>query len=70
MTEDGAALAGPVDVADALARAQALLKRLDELEQRFSGSGAPEVELSLLERSTELVEETGRLLERLGQVTD
>ncbi|HET6495167.1 MAG TPA: hypothetical protein VFH61_07385 [Thermoleophilia bacterium] len=70
MAEDGADSAGPADVADALARAQALLNRLDELEQRFSGPGAGEVELSLLERSTELVEEAGRLLERLGQVTD
>jgi hypothetical protein len=61
--------AGPSDVADALAQAQVLLERLDELEQRLSGPGAGEVELSLLERSTELVEEAGRLLERLGQVT-
>jgi hypothetical protein len=56
-------------VTDALAQAQILLERLDELEQRLSGLGAGEVELSLLERSTELVEEAGRLLERLGQVT-
>ena len=69
MPEMDVGSAGPSDVADALAQAQVLLERLDELEQRLSGLGAGEVELSLLERSTELVEEAGRLLERLGQVT-
>lgn len=69
MPEDGAGSAGPTDGADELAQAQALLERLDELEQRLCEPGAGEVELSLLERSTELVEEAGRLLERLGQVT-
>ena len=69
MPEESAGSVGPSNVTDALAQAQALLERLDELEERLSGLGAGEVELSLLERSTELVEEAGRLLERLGQVT-
>ena len=60
--------AAPKEVAEALAQAQGLLERLDELDQRLCGASAGEVELSLLERSTELVEEAGRLLERLGQV--
>ena len=69
MPEGGAARsAGSRAVADALAQAEALLERLDELDQRLSESGSGEVELSLLERSTELVEEAARLLERFGQV--
>lgn len=69
MPEESGGSAGHSGVTDALAQAQILLERLDELEQRLSGLGAGEAELSLLERSTELVEEAGRLLERLGQVT-
>lgn len=57
---------GPAGVADAMAQVKALLDQLEDLEPRLSASGAVEVELTLLERATELVEEAGRLLERLG----
>jgi hypothetical protein len=53
----------------ALARVRAILTQLEELEPRLSGAGAGEVEMTLLERATELVEEAGRLLERLGRLT-
>lgn len=56
---------GDLEGGSAMAEARALLVQLEELEPRLQGGG--EVELTLLERSTELVEEVGRLLERLGR---
>ena len=49
-----------------LARMHAILAQLEELEPRLGASSSGEVEASLLERATELVEEAGRLLEQLG----
>ncbi len=54
---------------DAVAQAAALLRELEELEPRLAAAGSGDVELTLLERATELVEETCRLLERLGRIT-
>ncbi len=52
----------------ALARLKELLAQLDELEPRLAASSSAEVEMTLLERATEQVEEAGRLLEQLGRV--
>ena len=54
--------------AEAIARVRAILTQLEELEPRLGASASGEVEMTLLERATELVEEAGRLLERLGRV--
>ncbi len=54
--------------AEALARLRETLRQLEELEPRLAAASSPEVEMSLLERATEQVEEAGRLLERLGRV--
>lgn len=54
--------------AQALARLKELLGQLEELEPRLAASSSAEVEMTLLERATEQVEEAGRLLERLGRV--
>jgi hypothetical protein len=54
--------------AQAIARVRAILAQLEELEPRLGPSASGEVEMTLLERATELVEEAGRLLERLGRV--
>jgi hypothetical protein len=54
--------------AEAIARVRAILAQLGELEPRLGASASGEVEMTLLERATELVEEAGRLLERLGRV--
>ncbi len=54
--------------AQAIARIRGILEQLEELEPRLSASASGEVEMTLLERATELVEEAGRLLERLGRV--
>jgi|GEM_PF-715820 len=51
-----------------LAKLRDLLRQLEELEPRLAAASSPEVEMSLLERATEQVEEAGRLLERLGRV--
>ncbi len=51
----------------AIARVRAILEQLEELEPRLVASSG-EVEMTLLERATELVEEAGRLLERLGRL--
>lgn len=53
---------------EALAQLQEILRQLEELEPRLAAASSPEVEMSLLERATEQVEEAGRLLERLGRV--
>ena len=54
--------------AQALARLKELLGQLEELEPRLAASSSAEVEMTLLERATEQVEEAGRLLEQLGRV--
>jgi hypothetical protein len=53
------------DKKDDLARLRAVIEQLDELTTRLGGSSA-EVEMSLLERATELADEAGRLLEDLA----
>lgn len=53
---------------EALARLQEILAQLGELEPRLAASSSAEVEMTLLERATEQVEEAGRLLEQLGRV--
>ena len=53
---------------DAVARVRAIIVQLEELEPRLAASASGEVEMTLLEHATELVEEAGRLLERLGRV--
>jgi hypothetical protein len=45
------------------------LDELEELEPRLGSSTSGEVEMTLLERATGLVEEAGRLLEQLGRAT-
>ena len=54
--------------AEALTQLREILRQLEELEPRLAASSSPEVEMSLLERATEQVEEAGRLLELLGRV--
>ena len=54
--------------AQALARLKVILGQLEELEPRLAASSSAEVEMTLLERATEQVEEAGRLLEQLGRV--
>jgi hypothetical protein len=53
----------------ALARLKSILAQLEEFEPRLAASSSAEVEMTLLERATEQVEEAGRLLEQLGRVT-
>lgn len=55
--------------AEAIARVRAILVQIEELEPRLGSSASSAVEMTLLERATELVEEAGRLLEQLGRVT-
>lgn len=52
----------------AMARLKEILGQLSELEPRLAASSSAEVEMTLLERATEQVEEAGRLLEQLGRV--
>jgi hypothetical protein len=52
----------------ALKRLEDILGQLGELEPRLAASSSAEVEMTLLERATEQVEEAGRLLEQLGRV--
>jgi len=52
----------------ALARLKEILGQLEDLEPRLAASSSAEVEMTLLERATEQVEEAGRLLEQLGRV--
>ena len=65
---DGAKAAAELTRAQALARLKEILGQLEELEPRLAASSSAEVEMTLLERATEQVEEAGRLLERLGRV--
>jgi hypothetical protein len=52
----------------ALARLGEILGQLEDLEPRLAAASSAEVEMTLLERATEQVEEAGRLLEQLGRV--
>jgi hypothetical protein len=54
--------------AEAMTRIRVILDQLGELEPRLSSATSGEVEMTLLEHATELVEEAGRLLEQLGRV--
>ena len=65
---DGARAAAELTRAQALARLKDILGQLEELEPRLAASSSAEVEMTLLERATEQVEEAGRLLEQLGRV--
>ena len=65
---DGAQAAAEPTRAQALARLTEVLGQLEELEPRLAASSSAEVEMTLLERATEQVEEAGRLLEQLGRV--
>ena len=67
MADDGQVGAGQTR-AQALARLGEILGQLEELEPRLAASSSAEVEMTLLERATEQVEEAGRLLEELGRV--
>ena len=68
MTEPGDIPAAPFEPAAAVARVRVIISQLEELEPRLAASASGEVEMTLLEHATELVEEAGRLLERLGRV--
>ncbi len=65
---DGAEAAAELTRAQALARLKEILGQLEELEPRLAASSSAEVEMTLLERATEQVEEAGKLLEQLGRV--
>jgi hypothetical protein len=65
---DGALTGAELTRAQALARLKEILGQLEELEPRLAASSSAEIEMTLLERATEQVEEAGRLLERLGRV--
>jgi hypothetical protein len=68
MTEPGAVPETSPEPAVAVARVRAIIVQLEELEPRLAASASGEVEMTLLEHATELVEEAGRLLESLGRV--
>ena len=65
---DGVHAGADLTRAQALARLKEILGQLEELEPRLAASSSAEVEMTLLERATEQVEEAGRLLEQLGRV--
>jgi hypothetical protein len=68
MTDDPQTAGARLTRAQALARLKEILGQLEELEPRLAASSSAEVEMTLLERATEQVEEAGRLLEQLGRV--
>ena len=68
MAEPSATPVGALKPAQAIARIRIILDQLEELEPRLSPAASGEVEMTLLEHATELVEEAGRLLEQLGRV--
>ncbi len=68
MSEPGKITETPFESAAAVARVRAIIGQLEELEPRLAASASGEVEMTLLEHATELVEEAGRLLERLGRI--
>ena len=69
MTEAASGSSGSHDMADPMERVHSLIRQIEDLEERLLGSGTGEVELTLLEQATELVEEAGRLLERVGHAS-
>ena len=68
MGEDGLAEAAALEPAAALARVRDLLTQLEELGPRLESAASGEVEMTLLESATQLVEEAARILEQLGRV--
>ena len=54
----------------ALTRVHEIAEQLRELEERLGQASGGEVEMSLLERATELAEEAARLLELVGREAD
>ena len=50
-----------------LERVREIAAQLRELEERLGASSSSEVELSLLERATELADEAARLLEQVSR---
>ena len=69
MTEAASGASESHDMVDPTERIRALLGQIEDLEERLAGSGTGEVELTLLEQATELIEEAGRLLERVGHAS-
>jgi hypothetical protein len=67
MTDDPQSTTAPTRE-QALAQLAEILGQLEDLEPRLAASSSAEVEMTLLERATEQVEEAGRLLEDLGRV--
>ncbi len=65
MNESAAAATREGD--EALARVQEIIAQLDALEPRISAASSGEVQVTLLERATDLVDEAGRLLETLAR---
>jgi hypothetical protein len=65
---DGQSAGLPLTRDQALARLGEILAQLEDLEPRLAAPSSAEVEMTLLERATEQVEESGRLLEHLGRV--
>ena len=51
-------------------RVHEIAEQLRELEERLGQASGGEVEMSLLERATELAEEAARLLELVGREAD
>jgi len=68
MPEDPRADAAGLDPAAAIARVRGVLAQLEDMEPRLEAAASGEVEMTLLERATELVEEAARILEQLGRV--
>jgi hypothetical protein len=68
MSEEGLADKAGLDPAAAIGRVRDVLMELEELEPRLATAASGEVEMTLLERATELVEEAARILEQLGRV--
>ena len=68
MAEQLSAADATLRPAQAIACIRVILAQLEELEPRLSSAASGEVEMTLLEHATELVEEAGRLLEQLGRV--
>ena len=68
MTEPPAAADATLKPAQAIARIRVILEQLEGLGPRLSSAASGEVEMTLLEHATGLVEEAGRLLEQLGRI--
>jgi len=68
MSDPGVVPEAPFEHGAAVARVRAIISQMEELEPRLAASASGEVEMTLLEHATELVEEAARLLERLGRV--